>query len=233
MNPEQQQEIIDLRARNLTPKQIARKLGLKVPEVTAFLRERAQGITIARVAAGELAPVAECLVNASCADQFLNANATQDTDQPENNGLGLVVVARKEGYNRLTICSYLLDLWCLGVKDSFGPRKVDTVEYKQTVDYAYQGFTGETREITLEQAQALVFSALEYASNLGFSHHPDFERSRAHLGTWSGEPKIQCGRNGKPFYVSGPYDNPSYVLKTLQVNVGEGNFDYLTELFGE
>lgn len=68
---------------------------------------------------------------------------------------------------------------------------------------------------------------MEYAVQLGFSPHSDFEKTRSHLGEWSGEPKIHCGRNGKPFYVSGPYDNPMKILKTLREKVGEGNFDYL------
>jgi hypothetical protein len=121
----------------------------------------------------------------------------------------------------------MLDLWCLGVKDTIGPRQMNRMKYLQFIDAVYRGFAEETRKITLEQAQALVFSAINYAGQLGFKPHPDFEKSRSHLGEWSGEPKIQCGRNGKPFYVSGPYDNPDKILKTLRENVGEGNFDYL------
>lgn len=37
MQPEQEQEIANLRSLNLTPKRIARKLGLRVAEVTAVV----------------------------------------------------------------------------------------------------------------------------------------------------------------------------------------------------
>lgn len=230
MQPEQQQAIIDLRTQNLTPKQIARKLGLKVSEVTAFVKEQAHQTSLTRAAAGELDPVEECLVNVSCAEDFLKINGNQEIDDNDmQRGIAIVSVARKAGYNRLMVCTYLLDLWCLGVKDSLGPQKLDRVEYKQLMEAAYRGFSEGTVEITLEQAQALVFSAVDYAAQLGLSPHPDFEKSRSHLGEWSGEPKIQCGRNGKPFYISGPYDNPVKIIKTLREKVGEGNFDYITD----
>ena len=48
MNPEQQQEILNLRSLNLTPKQIARKLGLRVAEVTAFIKAQAEQSAIAQ-----------------------------------------------------------------------------------------------------------------------------------------------------------------------------------------
>ncbi len=75
-----------------------------------------------------------------------------------------------------------------------------------------------------------MFSALEYAASLGFSPHRDFEQARPHLGQWSGQIRIQCGRNGKPFYISGPYDNSRRIIDTLTHSVGEGNFDYLLNL---
>ncbi|MCC5602144.1 helix-turn-helix transcriptional regulator [Nostoc favosum] len=41
-----QQEIMDLRALNLTPKQIARKLGMKVSSVNAAIQNQAQQTTL-------------------------------------------------------------------------------------------------------------------------------------------------------------------------------------------
>lgn len=242
MTPEQQQEIAKLRSQNLTPKQIARKLGLRVAEVTAVIKQEAQQLAITRAATGELDPVAECFVNADCAHKFLKSDGAakflgQLLKPDENsageldNGLAMVSVARLISYNRFSVCTYLLDMWCLGVKDTLGPRKVDKLEYEQLIESAYRGFPEGTQKITLEQAQAIVFSAVDYAAKLGFNPHRDFENSRAHLGEWNGETKIKCGRNGKPFYISGPYDNPRRILDTLNKSVGEGNFEYLAPGF--
>ncbi len=114
-----------------------------------------------------------------------------------------------------------------------GPRKLSLVEYEQLIENAYRSFSESATKISLEQAQAIVFSALEYAASLGFSPHRDFEQARPHLGQWSGETRIQCGRNGKPFYINGPYDNPQKIINTLKSSVGEGNFDYLLGMGGE
>ncbi|WP_228059567.1 helix-turn-helix transcriptional regulator [Plectonema radiosum] len=44
MTATQEQEILNLRALNLTPKQIARKLGVKVSEVSSVIQNQAQQI---------------------------------------------------------------------------------------------------------------------------------------------------------------------------------------------
>lgn len=62
----------------------------------------------------------------------------------------------------------------------------------------------------------LVFGAVEYARSLGFESHPDFEKARGHLGPWTGPSAITFGRDGKPFYIQGSYDDPSYVMKALE-----------------
>jgi hypothetical protein len=231
MTPEQEQEIVALRDRKLTPKQIARKLGLRVSEVSGFIKNRAEQTAIAHVEAGELDPIVECLVNGSCVDRYFPGESPQETEEDEETleGMALVSVARNSGFNRITVCTYLVDLWCLGVKDTMGPRQIDPGEYSVFKDMVYRGFD-DVRQISLEQAQAIVFSAVEYAAKLGFSPHPDFEETKPHLGQWSGEPRIECGRDGKPFYMSGPYDNPLKVIKTLRESVGEGNFDYVTAM---
>lgn len=38
---------------------------------------------------------------------------------------------------------------------------------------------------------------------------------------------LEFGKDGQPFYISGPYENPDKILKTLRENVGEGNFHYV------
>ena len=43
---------------------------------------------------------------------------------------------------------------------------------------------------------------------------------------------LRCGpmvvrRDGVPFYMSGPYDNPRAVVRTLDRTCGEGNYHYV------
>lgn len=221
MQPEQEQEILNLRDRQLTPKQIARKLGLKASEISTFLISHAEQTALASAEKGELLPVAQCLVDVNFANVLLR------NETSEAGGLGLVMVTRSKGYNRFVTASYLIDYWCLGVKDTIPPRNCNDSQYKNLVEHCYSQFGQEYEEISVEQAQALVWGAIAYAKKLGFEPHRDFEQSKAHLGESTSEIGLKFGRNGKPCYVEGPYDNTTKIINTLKKSVGDGNFDFL------
>ncbi|MBN1890419.1 MAG: hypothetical protein JW850_20670 [Thermoflexales bacterium] len=38
------------------------------------------------------------------------------------------------------------------------------------------------------------------------------------------------GKDGKPFYVSGPHDNPEAIMRQLARITGEGNYNFLTRV---
>ncbi|MGL5193234.1 MAG: hypothetical protein ACRC8Y_06480 [Chroococcales cyanobacterium] len=230
MDSEQTQEILSLREKKLTPKQIARKMGLKVSEVAGFLKEQAEQVAIAREESGELPPIVECLINADSLSRLFppeGAIATQSEDDfetPSDPGMAIVTVTRSPGFNRFITCTYLVDYWCLGVKDASGPRKYNRSEYERIASLYYDSFIGGSEKISLTQAQAIVWGAVEYAEKLGFKPHHDFEQAKEQLGEWNGELKIEFGKDGKPFYTSGPYDNSASIINTLNKSVGEGNY---------
>ncbi|MBW4617633.1 MAG: DNA-binding response regulator [Desmonostoc vinosum HA7617-LM4] len=234
-----QQEIRDLRALNLTPKQIARKLGIKVSEVNAAIQNQAQQTTLDRLASCELDPVYQCLASESLIQllpkipqespikNLLTKIIPAKNNDDINRGLGLVVIARVARYNQITVCSYLLDIWCLGVKDTIPPRTVDRVKFPEFAEALFNLFPGKPQEVPLEVAQGMIFSACEYAESLGFQPHKDFSKSRSHIGEWDGRIRIECGRDGKPCYVNGPHDHPQKIMETLNQSRGEGNFDFI------
>ena len=67
-------------------------------------------------------------------------------------------------------------------------------------------------KISLEEAQSIVYGAVDYAQTLGFNPHKDFERLKTHLGP---RPDtlipIVFGRQGKPFYEEGIDDDSGKV----------------------
>ena len=239
MDPNIIAEIVALRSRNLTPKQIARKLGLKPAQVNSIIKGQASELAVQRQQQGEMDAVYECLVNASFNPIFLRGDSdnqaivlnqnTQST-QDEASGLVTVVVTRSKGPQKLSTAMYLVDYLCLGIKNAIEPRNFNRSNYLKFVNQIYFSDEESYRKITLEEAQAIVFSALEYAEKLGFKPHQDFAQASKHLGQWDQQLRIQCGKDGKPMYVSGPYDNPDHVLATLDKNVGPGNYNYLVGL---
>ncbi len=230
MDSEQRQKILDLRSLKLTPKLIARQLGLKVSAVSAILQEEAEKKAIIQAETGELAPLDKCLMNVTCAEKFFSNNDNDDEALEKSNGssgFGLVFISRQVKSGMFSVCTYLVDYWCLGVKDTIGPKNMNGNKYVEFIEQVYNYFPYGYQEITLQQAQEFVFGAINYAQALGFSPHRDFAQSRSHLGEWNGDCQLTFGRTGKPCYVSGPYDNARQIMKTLEKNVGIDNFDYI------
>lgn len=89
------------------------------------------------------------------------------------------------------------------------------------------GVSGDPLEAPIELAREVVFGSVDYARALGFDPHPDFAAAEGHLGSWAGPGTITFGKDGKPLYISGPYDDPHPVIRTLERTVGRGNFDFL------
>jgi hypothetical protein len=229
----QQTEILALREKKLTPKQIARKLGCKVSDVSQFLQNTATAIVSEQQERGELAPIADCFVNQSCRDNLLNSKDFKDNSPKSLNdsrGLALVWVGRKTGYERYLVCTYLIDYWCLGLKDTIGIRKFNGSQYQEFLNKCYLAFNEGYCSITLPEAQAIVYGSIDYAESMGLKPHRDFEQTKEHLGQLDSPIELSFGRDGKPCYIQGPYDDTPGILKALKLHVGEGNFNYLMEL---
>ena len=226
MDPKQAAEILRLREAKVAPKQIARKLGLRPAEVNTFIRENSEALMVQRVQSGTLSSIHECLVNQSAAKRLLEG---QDLDEGEGvGGFAQILLAREDG-NRITVASYLVDYWCLGVKDVVPPETMGTSSYQRFRRIATERFEEPFIEIALEQAQSIIYGAVDYARNLGLEPHRDFDRkAELHLGL---RPEqlipIEFGKDGQPLYFSGPYDDADKIVKTLEANVGKDNFHYV------
>jgi hypothetical protein len=229
MTPEQADEILRLRNAKVAPKQIARKLNLRPAEVSAFIRDRAEANYLEKAKSGDLQPLQSCLLNRWAAQHLLGKKSAKKTQGVE--GLGEIIVARQE-HNRLLVGSYLIDYWCLGVKDAMPPRPMGTHEFQLFVGSCTDRFNEPFVDITLEQAQSIVYGAIDYARKLGFEPHRDFNtKAQAHLGL---RPEtlipLEFGKDGQPLFISGPYDDVPKIMRTLEASVGAGNFHYLTAL---
>lgn len=223
MSPEQEQAILKLRQQNFTPRQIAAHLGLRVSAVRAVVAAHGDGPVFTLASKGELPPVHECLVSGDCGN-YLFGDAPKT--MPDS-CLGLVLIARLKGYDRVSVCTYLVDYLCLGVKDTMGPRQMERDQYPDFVKAFYQAFPEGPQLVELKQAQAIVFGAVEYAARLGFQPHEDFEKTLYHLGPWGGDPQLEFGHEGKPLYINGPYDDSRGIIKQLESRVGRGGFNYI------
>lgn len=96
----------------------------------------------------------------------------------QESGITPVVVARLQGDGRVMFGVYMVDFYCLGIKDA----------YTRT-DYSRQRFERDLPKLcvnkplacSVEFAHELIYGALEYAEKIGFKPHPDFFQMKADL----------------------------------------------------
>jgi len=128
------------------------------------------------------------------------------------------------------MCGYMVDTWCLGVKNVIGPKRMAKRELEALRRQCYAPWRSQGIPIPLELAQHLVLGAVEFARGLGFEPHREFQRTRPALGSWEGPSAIAFGMYGKPHYINGPHDDPQRVLATLDRTVGREGFHYTVSL---
>jgi hypothetical protein len=217
-----------LRRHGHSPKQIARKLAITPAEAGRLVRAAAaSGPTQATEPA-----LIGCWISPNWSTDLIITGDHPDWplhSDPETGTTGLVavLVAREHRYGKVSVCSYLCDVYCLGVKNTDGPDIMDHVDLRPFRSRFFSGFHGEPLQAPIELARELVFGSIDHAHGLGFEPHPDFAQAQQHLGAWNGPSSITFGQNGKPFYISGPYDNPRQIIRTLERTAGAGNYDYV------
>lgn len=144
-------------------------------------------------------------------------------------GLGSVIVSRRMPNGFMSTAVFLVDVFCLGIKDAFSAR-LSPAEYAQRLAHLqYETFT----PIQPACARKLVEEAEAYARDLGFLPHPDYQRAKQIFGDIdaTGCPeRFVFGKDGKPFFVSGPSDTPvrcRKILDTLSRRCGPEGFHFM------
>ncbi|TAK46166.1 MAG: hypothetical protein EPO28_02785 [Saprospiraceae bacterium] len=138
-----------------------------------------------------------------------------------------ITVARRMPNGKLILGFYLVDLWCLGVKDTFYRVDITIPEYQDLLGT----MNSEVNMIACQPKEAfnMIYASIEFAENFGFKPHKDFKITSGLL-----DPPdqieymdIETGLDGKPCYYSGPDDNVEAILKKLDANPGRGNYTYM------
>ena len=144
-------------------------------------------------------------------------------------GLAIVVLARRRPDAALMFGSFVVDYYCLGLKDTAFSANIPPADFHRDVlEGIYRHNSPE--EISPPLAHEVIYGAIDYAAQFGFRPHSDFKSSRIVLDPPGVHPltgSVQFGRNGEPFYVAGPHDNEDRIVRQLTRSVGEGNFGIL------
>jgi hypothetical protein len=222
-------QVRQLRHAGLSVKQIARELGENPRHVASLVNAAAAEDT-----PHEADPdVVGCWVSPGWSIGLTVKGHPEWRDSEDSGdfpgGMAAVLVARRHRTNRVSVCGYLVDTYCLGVKDALGPRVMSDRDLPAFIQAYFGAFepAGPPLRAPLELARHLVFGSVDAARRLGFDPHPDLASAADHLGPWDADSAITFGRDGVPFYIAGPYDDAASVIATLVRSVGEDNFTFV------
>ena len=144
------------------------------------------------------------------------------------NGMASILLSKKMPSGKFIVGSYLIDMYCLGLKDTLFKFGFDQISYSEFLDVFNSG--QKMIDCNLTFAHNLIYGAIDFAHDLGFSPQKDFKITEHLLDPDlidDGIDEIEFGKDGKPLYVAGPYDNINRILSTLDKNAGAGKYHYI------
>mgnify|MGYP001223022995 CR=1 FL=1 len=143
-------------------------------------------------------------------------------------GLVQAIIAREQPDGRVAYASFLVDVYCLGVKDAHHDMNLTAERFE--IVWNHLASLQPLVEAPIEAAHQLIYQAIDYAARWGFKPHPDFAKASYFLaprGTYPEDYQLTFGKDGKPFFVQGPHDNVRAVVAQLERTAGQGNYNYM------
>jgi hypothetical protein len=123
---------------------------------------------------------------------------------------------------------YLIDIYCLGLKDTTYKFALDNLEYADLL----KEFNNQQLMVKcgLHFIHNLIYGSIDFAEEYGFSPNKYFKITEHLLDSSlidDGIDKIEFGSKGKPLFIAGPHDDIRKIINTLEKNAGSGNYDYI------
>lgn len=140
----------------------------------------------------------------------------------EETGMTTVVVSRANAQGRITFGAFLLDTFCLGVKDAYYNVNREPEAFEEMLE----GFIGDhpIEELSYDEAHNLVYGAIAFAEEGGVSPHRDFGIAGLILEEDTDDiPLIEYefGRKGKHCLVITPGRREAIFEHTLRYYFGD------------
>jgi hypothetical protein len=158
-------------------------------------------------------PIFECLINPSW----------------KEDGLATILLSRQQPDGNILFGVYLVDVYCLGLKNTFCNADFPLWKYQTQVRTTVNP-KERLVKCPVPLAHGIIYGGIEFASQFGFKPNEDFQLSQYVLEDRNSvEPceEVEFGKNGQPFYIAGPDDDVEYVMGQLESRVGPRNFKYL------
>lgn len=147
----------------------------------------------------------------------------------DTHSLATALVARRGPAGQIAAASFLVDLACLGVKDSSIRLFRTYSEYEEKMRERMTA-TQPMMPADPNLVAKILDTAVSYARQFGFEPDPIYDQARTLLADavaeWSTVAVPTGGPEGKPHFVAGPYDNVERIMRKLTRAAGPGGFNY-------
>jgi hypothetical protein len=147
------------------------------------------------------------------------------------NGIGTLTLARGIPGGQFSAAVFLLDTFCLGVKDAFFRRlsAEDLVDLVEAINA-----TDRLVSVEPDYARKLLLELVAWSRSLGLAPHPDFAVVETLFGDVSAaacDATFQFGCDGKVLYVPGPTESPTMIrrrIELLRKRLGDDGLELVT-----
>jgi hypothetical protein len=148
----------------------------------------------------------------------------------EETQMASVVVMRRHVNSNITLGFYLVDLLCLGIKDTFYKFNVPESEAEEMFGDNIDFFTA----VDYNLAHNIVFAGHDFAMEFDIPPHKDFALTKNILAEDNDSvPLIEIAVgdkfDGKPHLIINPHGQGKWALEKLIKNAGEDNYYYTAE----
>ena len=141
-------------------------------------------------------------------------------------GMAHVIVTRIRTNGNIVMASFLVDTFCLGVKDAGYHENMNPYDFEQYLDNYKNGM--DLVEISYNEAHNIIYGAMAFAEEGGIKPAKDFDPAGYILEEDTDDiPLIEYdfGKNGKHCLMVKPGGKEMSYLSILKNNLGE-NFEY-------
>jgi len=147
-----------------------------------------------------------------------------------------IIIVRQHANSNVSFCIYIVDLGCLGVKETLYQFNMPTEIFE---DFLREGLSDKMVliKISYKLAHNIIYAGIEYAESYGFSPCKDYTSITGYFleEDTNAIPliKIACGgKDGNPLYVNTGTDSTArekQVLAQLEKTAGEGNYRFIAK----
>lgn len=170
-------------------KKLEQKKAKRKQKRTAIAR-RKQGGFAERLTMGNT-PVIDCIIGGKLEEQ----------------GMASVLVSRRLPDGSIAWAMFLVDSYFLGVKDSFANIDAPGDYSDRLNDWIRE----QPKRCAPADARKLIEEAAEYGRSNGSPPRGDYRKAFSiftGIDTADATRTFEFGKNGKPFYIGGPFDSP-------------------------